>query len=144
MQFNFDMDGTLCDLYGVENWLSCLESLDPTPYEIAKPLLNFSLLARYINKLQTQGHTFCIVSWTSKKGTAEFNAKVTEIKIAYLQKHLPSVHWDMLRIIPYGTDKYSVCGGGVLFDDEERNRKNWKEQAYMPSEILVVLKNAMV
>ena len=38
----FDMDGTLANFYGVENWLDYLENEDTTPYEIAKPLFNFS------------------------------------------------------------------------------------------------------
>ena len=47
-----DMDGTFVDLYGVENWLSMLRAEETTPYEIAKPLVNLSLMARYLNKLQ--------------------------------------------------------------------------------------------
>ena len=35
----FDMDGTIADLYGVENWLEMLIAEDPTPYAVAKPLL---------------------------------------------------------------------------------------------------------
>ena len=34
---NFDMDGTIADLYGVKNWLPYLEAEDTTPYAIAKP-----------------------------------------------------------------------------------------------------------
>ena len=28
----FDMDGTLCDFYGVEGWLNCLMAEDVRPY----------------------------------------------------------------------------------------------------------------
>ena len=31
----FDMDGTIADLYAVENWLPMLRAFDPTPYEVA-------------------------------------------------------------------------------------------------------------
>ena len=31
----FDMDGTIADLYGVENWLPKLRAYDPTPYQTA-------------------------------------------------------------------------------------------------------------
>ena len=31
-QIWFDMDGTLADLYGVENWLEKLRASDPSPY----------------------------------------------------------------------------------------------------------------
>lgn len=49
---SLDMDGNILDFYGVEGWLDYIIAEDTTPYAIAKPLLNFSLLARYLNKLQ--------------------------------------------------------------------------------------------
>ena len=58
----FDMDGTIADLYGVENWLPKLRSSDPSPYAEAKPMLNFSLFARYLNKLQVKGYKIGIIS----------------------------------------------------------------------------------
>ena len=41
----FDMDGTIADLYGVENWLPMLRAEDPLPYEIAEPIYNMTWLA---------------------------------------------------------------------------------------------------
>ena len=38
MRIYFDMDGTIADLYGVENWLNDLRTERTTPYEIATPL----------------------------------------------------------------------------------------------------------
>ena len=35
---NFDMDGTIADLYGEENWLDDLINERTTPYANAKPL----------------------------------------------------------------------------------------------------------
>ena len=48
----FDLDGTLADLYGVEGWLDMLLASDALPYEIAKPLVRLSALARLLNNLQ--------------------------------------------------------------------------------------------
>ena len=48
----FDMDGTIADFYGVENWLEYLKSENPYPYMIAKPLVNMSALARVLNNRQ--------------------------------------------------------------------------------------------
>ena len=53
---NFDMDGTIADLYGVDNWLAKLNASDPSPYIEAKPLLNLSTLARRLNKLLRDGY----------------------------------------------------------------------------------------
>ena len=123
---NFDMDGTLVDLYGVENWLPMLINEDTTPYEIAKPLVNFSVLARILNKLIKEGYTVNIISWTSKGGSPEYNAAVAKVKKAYLEKHLPSVNFSKILIVPHGTPKYTLAKG-ILFDDEEQNRNGWRK-----------------
>ena len=48
-----------------------------------------------------------------------------------LKKHLPSVSFDAVAIVPYGYGKYNFNNGNdVLFDDEERNRNDWDGEAY--------------
>ena len=139
---NFDMDGTIADLYGVKNWLPYLEAEDTTPYEIARPLLNLSALARKLNALQKQGYRLSVISWTSKSGSKEYNARVTEVKKVWLAEHLPSVHWDEIIIVPYGTPKEKFCDTAedVLFDDEEHNRRAWAGVAYDVGNIFDELK----
>ena len=139
-QINFDMDGTLANFYGVENWLDYLMARDTTPYATAKPLFNFSALARVLNRLQREGYEICVISWLAKNSTDEFNQRITEVKLQWLAKHLPSVKWDNVSIVPYGTPK-STCGNGILFDDEEPNRNEWKGVAYDVENILEILKN---
>lgn len=135
----FDMDGTIADLYGVDGWLEMLIDSDPTPYEIARPLLRMATLARLLNRLQREGWEIGIVSWLSKSGTETYNRAVTEAKREWLAKHLKSVRFDYIDILPYGTPK-EVGRNGILFDDEERNRTNWNEIAYDVSEIIETLK----
>lgn len=136
---NFDMDGTIADFYGVENWLSYLMERNPFPYENAKPLVNMSALARRLNALQRKGYEINIISWLAKNSTDDFDKIVTLAKEKWLKKHLPSVKWNKITIVAYGVDK-STLGEGVLFDDEERNRKMWGEGAYDVHNILEVLK----
>ena len=136
----FDMDGTIADLYGVENWLPMLIDSDPTPYEVARPLVNLSRLARYLNRLQKMGFEIGVISWLSKSSTPEYDALVSGAKMFWLGRHLPSVKWDEIKIVPYGTNKWEICGGGFLFDDEERNRTAWKNgAAFEPEYIFEVL-----
>ena len=139
---NFDMDGTIADLYGVENWLDYLIAENTFPYANARPLLNLSALARKLNALQKQGYNLAVISWLSKSGTAEYNEAVTEVKMAWLRKHLPSVAWDRITIVPYGTPKQNFCGNplDILFDDEERNRTNWTGRAYDVQNIMEILR----
>ena len=134
----FDMDGTIANLYGVENWLDYLIASDPTPYAIAKPLVNMNRLARLLNRLQAEGYHIGIVSWLSKNSTEAYDNAVTLAKAHWLDRHLHSVHWDEIKIVPYGTPKQNV-GKGILFDDELPNRENWGEGAYHPDKIFEIL-----
>lgn len=135
----FDMDGTIADLYGVDNWLEMLMAKDATPYEIAKPLLNMSAFARQLNKLQKKGYEIGIISWLAKTSTSEYDNAVTIAKIKWLHKHLASVHFDEIKIVSYGVNKWEACGAGILFDDEERNRNDWKGEAFHPDMMMNVL-----
>lgn len=139
---NFDMDGTLTGLYSVPNWLEMLIAEDTTPYAIAKPLLNLSALARKLNVLQKNGYRLAIISWTSKSGSKEYNARVTEVKKAWLAEHLPSVRWDEINIVPYETPKHFFCHNplDILFDDEERNRIGWTGIPYDVQNIMEILR----
>ena len=138
----FDMDGTIADLYGVEGWLDCLIASDTLPYEIAKPLVRLSALARILNRLQKQGYRIGIISWLSKSGSTEYNEAVTEAKLEWLSKHLASVNFDEINIVPYGTPKqnFSKSTSDILFDDEAKNRQNWNGQAFDVNNIIEILK----
>ena len=142
MTINFDMDGTFVDLYGVNNWLEYLINEDVKPYAEAKPLINLAVFARMLNRVQKEGHTIAIISWLSKNGTEAYNEAVAEAKKMWLRKHLPSVKWDKITIVAYGTPKENYCENveAILFDDEEHNRKNWNGIAYDVDNILEVLK----
>ena len=146
MTIYFDMDGTIANLYGVDGWLDYLIKGDTTPYDVAKPMINFSVLARLIHKMQKIGFMFGIVSWLSKNGSDEYNKAVTESKKNWLKKHLPSVVWDEIKIVPYGTSKKKVVSdlNSFLFDDEERNRIEWGENSFDVQNILATLRTLAV
>lgn len=134
----FDMDGTIADLYSVENWLNMLIAEDATPYEIARPLVNMSRLARAIHKAQDHGNKVGVISWASKMASEEYTKRIEVAKIEWLHAHLPSVTFDSINVIPYGTPK-STCGTGILFDDEKRNRDEWNGESYTEADIFSVL-----
>lgn len=124
----FDMDGTLANFYAVEGWLDDLMAERTRPYEIAKGI-NLAPIARQLRRLSAKGYKIGIVSWTSKGGSEKFNAEVGEVKKVWLAKHLSSVEFSKIVILPYGTPK-SIVGNGILFDDEIGNRTEWKGIAY--------------
>ena len=138
----WDMDGTIANLYAVENWLSMLREYDPTPYAEAKVMHNMSILARYMNKAQKMGYRIGVISWLSKTSTVEYDVEVTAAKIEWLHKHLNSVQFDAINIVSYGTPKenFMETDNDILFDDEQRNRDNWRGNAYEPNQIFEILK----
>ena len=138
----FDMDGTIADLYGVDNWLDYLIASDTLPYAVAKPLLKLNSLARILNRLQREGYRIGIISWLSKSGTEEYNNAVTETKKNWLKKHLASVRFDEINIVKYGTPKqmFARTENDILFDDEEKNRDNWTGKAFDVNAIIEILK----
>lgn len=138
----FDMDGTIANLYGQDDWLERLIAKDESPYANATVLVNMSLLARYLNKLKAIGYTVGVVSWLAKGSTKDYDKKVIKAKTEWLARHLKSVEFDEINIVAYGTPKSTVVGitDGILFDDEEPNRKEWKGKAYDETDIIGVLK----
>jgi hypothetical protein len=138
----FDMDGTIADLYGVENWLDYLIASDALPYEIAKPLIRLNALARVLNRLQKQGYKVGVISWLAKNSNTDYDEKVTRAKKEWLKKHLASVNFDEIHIVKYGTPKqtFAKTENDILFDDEEKNRNDWTGKAFDVNEIIEILK----
>lgn len=141
-KINLDCDGTWIDLYGVEGWLEDLINENPRPYQEAKPLVNLSHLARVLNQLQKKGYELNIISWTSKNSSLAYHKVVCEAKKEWLKKHIPSVKWDNIYLLPYGTPKQSVSEG-ILFDDEEKNRQAWNGISYTEKNLIATLKTLL-
>ena len=131
----FDLDGTLANLYGINNWLDYLLNEDAFPYLEAEPMVNLSLLVRTLHRLQNKGFHIGIISWLSKNATIEYEDSIREAKLYWIKKHMPSMVFDEIHIIPYGTPKESV-GYGYLFDDEKNNRTNWNGIAFSEKDII--------
>lgn len=140
----FDMDGTIANLYGVENWLDYLVNEMTKPYRVARPMVNMRILGKELRRLQKCGYKVGIVSWLSKNSTEKYDAEVTKAKFKWLEKHIGAVKWDEIHIVKYGTPKSEVVENpsGILFDDELNNRKEWDKKgiAFGVENILEILK----
>lgn len=141
----FDMDGTLSDLYAVPGWKEKVRGFDPAPYRQARPLLRFSAFTRQVGALQRKGYHIGVISWSSRVSTPAYDEAVAAAKRVWLRRHLPSVRWDDVRIVPFGTPKWQVCTPGLLFDDDEQNLIAWREhgmgEAYPAEDITRILHN---
>ena len=137
----FDMDGTFANLYGVENWLEDLINHNERPYREAKPLFRMCDFARAIHKCQANGYEVGVISWLAKNSNEEYDERVANAKMEWLATHLPSVQFDVIHIVEYGTPKQMF--GNIqdyLFDDEKPNRENWCGEAFDVNAILEVMK----
>ena len=142
MTIYFDMDGTIANLYSVNEWLNRIRAYDAKIYAEAKPLCNMNTLARRLNQLQAQGVKIGIISWGSKDKNADFLDAVKIEKLRWLRQHLKSVHWDEVHIVEYGTPKSSFRSSfdDILFDDEVGNLTDWGMGGFHPDAITTVLK----
>ena len=143
----FDMDGTIADLYAVNDWLENIIAENVRPYVIAEPMYNMNKLVNVINRLKENGWRVAIVSWTSKCGSKEYNKAVRRVKKEWLDRY--NFPYDELHVIKYGTPK-SYCmkktgGFQILFDDEEPNRKAWRNGLTVNAneDIYKILKNML-
>ena len=143
MTIYFDMDGTIANLYGVENWLEKLRAEDVSPYVEAEPLVDMCELSRLLNVLQLSGVNLGIISWLSKDATKEYDKMVRRAKREWLMENLPAVEWDEIHLVKYGTPKHSCCreNFGILFDDNDAVREKWEKRgmAFDVENILEIL-----
>ena len=129
MMFCFDMDGTIADLYGVENWLDKLMAEDTSPYTEAKPLFNMHALNSALMLLLKEGHEIRVISWLSKDSTADYKEAVREAKREWLKRYgFPA---SKIHLIEYGATKANSVRKAlhgepaVLIDDNAKVRKGW-------------------
>ena len=123
----FDMDGTIADLYSVENWLTDLRAENARPYEVAEPMYNMVELNRILQILKRRGWTICVTTWLAKEATKEYNKAVTKAKKAWLEKY--DFPYDEIHCVKYGTTKANCTrkkgGFQILIDDNKKVRDGW-------------------
>lgn len=134
----FDMDGTIADLYHVENWLSFLRSENTFPYENAKPLYDMEEMRAVLCELKKHGYLVAVTTWLSKESSAEYKKAVTEVKRAWLENC--GFPYDFFHAVQYGTCKRYPTSPRkqyrkgcfypieqILFDDSEEVRADWEK-----------------
>ena len=123
----FDMDGTLADLYKVENWLEDLRSFNPRPYIVAEPMYDMDLLNALLNELKSSGWKIVVTSWLSKESTRAYDKEVRKAKREWLEKN--NFPFDEIHLVKYGTTKANCTrklgGYQILVDDNEQVRNGW-------------------
>lgn len=120
MNFVFDMDGTIADLYHVEDWLTKLRAEDASPYEDAAPMWDMGELCAVLRALQNMGHRVTVVSWLAKDSTKNYNRSTRAAKRNWLKVH--NFPFDEIHLVKYGTPKSKYANPSTIniyFDDSE-------------------------
>lgn len=122
----FDMDGTVYDLYGVENWEERLNAEDTTPYCEGCPLGDMNELNDMLMQFVSLGITIGVITWTAMFGSKEYNKEVRKVKRAWVRENMPCV--SEFHCVKYGTPKHCVakCKDSVIVDDSPKVRDCWK------------------
>ena len=131
----FDMDGTIADLYNVENWLPKLRAENPSPYVEAEAMVDMGELQLYLSILQNRGCKLGVISWLSKGSSKSYDKMVRKAKKNWLRENLPEITFDETHFVKYGTRKDYIAKDkdGILFDDSEEVRNNWRGIAVNPN-----------
>lgn len=123
----FDMDGTIANLYGVDNWLLKLRTKDYTPYAEATPLYKMDVLNELLEALRRCGWRIAVTSWSCKGGTTEDNRLIKKLKVEWLKKN--DFPCDEIHVVKYGTPKTNCTrhlgGFQILIDDNSKVRESW-------------------
>lgn len=126
----FDMDGTIADLYAVDNWLEMLRAEDPTPYLEAEPMWDMIQLAEVLTQLMAKDIEIRVITWLSKESSEDYKKSVREAKREWLERYgFPINHFHGVQYGATKADsvrKYIVEDESVwLIDDNEKVRNGW-------------------
>ena len=87
----FDLDGTLYDLYGMENWLERIEKEKPNTFTDGNFIVNYDEFIQCVTKLKEQGYNFNVISWLPYDVTYNYRKKCEQEKRSWIKKFLPFV-----------------------------------------------------
>lgn len=140
----FDMDGTIADLYAVQNWLPMLRAFDPTPYAVAEPMWDMARLADLLHLAQAQGIEIRVITWLSKDSNPEYDRAVRTAKREWLEAQ--GFPFDHFHGVAYGATKADSIRKylaenetAILFDDNAKVRNGWHMgEAVDPTEVNIL------
>lgn len=123
-----DLDGTIADLYGEENWLDRLHKEDSEIFKNCKPLITQETLESYYPR---DKYEIRVCTMTPKNASASYHKNVIDQKNQWLNEYFP--HLTKRIFLPYGNDKnIGKSENYILVDDSKEVRKTFKGLALYP------------
>ena len=141
----FDMDGTIADLYGYDNWLEMLHNEDTEPYENCSCLVDFIELRNILNTFISLGVTIGIISWSAMGGSKEYNRRTRKAKKEWCDAYFPNI-FSEFHVVKYGTPKHRVRNikDSILVDDNIKVRQAWKGETIDATQDIVKLLRELI
>lgn len=128
----FDLDGTLFDLYGKNNWLEKLETEKPEVFRgDFLPEIDVTKLFLIMAKLAAMKVRFEVITWLPKYASKKFERECTKEKIKWVKNNLPFI--DNISCISYGVPKQTAVSKKTskifLIDDDEKVGRVWETKS---------------
>ena len=123
----FDMDGTVYDLYGIDNWLDMLRNEQEGAFTVGQSLVDMERLKKVCLKLIEEGYQIGIITWLPMGASLEYCEVCTREKRIWAEKNMPYISEFYAQ--EYGTPKqYAPIKRAAemwLIDDNKEVREMW-------------------
>lgn len=126
----FDLDGTLFDLYGKDNWLEMLENEKAGAFSSGNLMGNIvkESLLQVVEKLAAYGVVFNVITWLPMNASKNYEEICKAEKIAWVRENLPFI--DEITCQSYGVPKQKAIkkktARMILIDDNKSVCDTWK------------------
>lgn len=126
----FDMDGTVADLYGSDNWLDNLRNERAGVFNNLFPLVDMDELAIICHQLMNNGYSFGIITWLPMGASYEYERVCEQEKREWANEFMPWVSEFYAQ--SYGVPKQYApikrAQNMVLIDDNTEVRAMWNTE----------------
>ena len=131
----FDMDGTVADLYGSDNWLDNLRNERVGVFNNLSPLVDMDELAIICLQLMNNGYSFGIITWLPMGASYEYERVCEQEKREWANAFMPWVSEFYAQ--SYGVPKQYApikrAADMVLVDDNTEVRAMWNTERHRTS-----------
>lgn len=130
-----DLDGTIFNLYGRENWLEMLQNEQAGAFTEDGlvnngflPEIDITKFYQTVNRLMERGVQFSVITWLPMQASPEYEEICRAEKMEWIRKNLPFV--SEISIVSYGVPKQNCIKKRaqkmILIDDNIEICKTWE------------------
>ncbi|MGN0961492.1 MAG: hypothetical protein ACI4PF_04765 [Christensenellales bacterium] len=126
----FDLDGTVYNLYGIENWLQYLDEENSEVFLMGDFMVDYKKFMDCIASLTKKGYSFGVITWLPMRASVEFEEDCRQQKIKWVKQFLPFV--TEITCQSYGIPKQNAIQKKsekmFLIDDNKEVCNIWEQE----------------